>query len=233
MIQAAQAALQHPAPRRQIVPLHPASPGPSLAADLEVPRRQERAGRLLRPIRVRRRRGPHDKRAPARVPAALVLGFGPGEPHPALPAASDQALHGALRRPDRQGRLRRAGGGGAGLPGRAEPAGPAPPHRSHDSGERRARIRDGRSLSRPHQGARPYPDAPRHQPALDGRCRCGRHPRRGGPGLRAGLLLSVRARTTAIGRSFRATGPTTRPRRSSAPSLASSTVGGRRHPSFW
>ena len=89
----------------QIVPLHSASPGPSLAADLEVPRRQERAGRLLRPIRVRRRRGPHDKRAPARLPAALVLGFGPGEPHPALPPASDQALHRALRGPDRQGRL--------------------------------------------------------------------------------------------------------------------------------
>ena len=68
-------------------------------------------------------------------PLALVLGFGAGRPHPALPAVPDQALHRALRRPHQQDRLRRAGGGGAGLPRRAQPGGPAPAHRSDDRGE--------------------------------------------------------------------------------------------------
>ena len=62
-------------------------------------------GDYFGPVRIGRRGGPHDQRAAARLPAALVLGLGAGEPHAALPAISDQALHRALRRPHRQGRL--------------------------------------------------------------------------------------------------------------------------------
>ena len=55
----------------------------------------------------------------ARVPDPLLLGRRVRQPHAPLPAASDQALLGALHRRDRAGRLRRAG---AARPRRSSPA---------------------------------------------------------------------------------------------------------------
>ena len=77
------------------------------AADPEASRRAQPQGRLLRPVRLRRRRQPHHQHAGARLPAALLLGRRVREPHAALPAVPDQALLGALHRRDRPRGLRR------------------------------------------------------------------------------------------------------------------------------
>ena len=55
-------------------------------------------GRLFRALRQRRRGHPHAQHLAARLPAALLFGFGVRQPHPALPAVPDQALQRALRR---------------------------------------------------------------------------------------------------------------------------------------
>ena len=65
---------------------------------------RNRAGRLFRALRLRRRRQRHHHGAAARLPAALLLRQRLCQPHPALPAVSDQALLGALRRPHRRRR---------------------------------------------------------------------------------------------------------------------------------
>ena len=57
---------------------------------------RNRKGDYFGPVRVRRRRQPHDQHAGARLPAALVLRQRLREPHAALPALSDQALLGAV-----------------------------------------------------------------------------------------------------------------------------------------
>ena len=70
--QAAEAALQRAAARRQVAPLHPAHRRPRGAADREASRRAQAAGRLFRALRQRLGRQPHDQRAAARLPAALL-----------------------------------------------------------------------------------------------------------------------------------------------------------------
>ncbi len=60
---------------------------------------QEGKGRLLRPLRQRRRGQPDAEPAAEGVPAAQLLRRDLRQPHPALPALPDQALLGALRRP--------------------------------------------------------------------------------------------------------------------------------------
>ena len=60
------------------------------------------------------------------LPAALLLGQRLRDPHAALHAAPDQALLGALRRPDQPGGLRQAGRARPRLPARQEPGGDRP-----------------------------------------------------------------------------------------------------------
>ena len=90
--QAAEAALQRAAARRQELPLHPRHRRPRGAAPRQAPRRARRQGRLLRPVRQRRRRHADALGAAARVPAAHLLRQLLRQPHAALPAVSDQAL---------------------------------------------------------------------------------------------------------------------------------------------
>ena len=68
-----------------------------------------RSRRLLRAVRQRRRGVPHHERAAARLSSAHLLRQLLREPHPALPAASDQALLGPVHGRDLARRLRRAG----------------------------------------------------------------------------------------------------------------------------
>ena len=77
------------------------SRGSSGAADPQASRRAHPAGRLFRPVRLGLGGQPHHHRAAARLPDPLLLGRGVREPHAAVPAASDQALLGALHRRDR------------------------------------------------------------------------------------------------------------------------------------
>ena len=71
--QAAEAALQRAAARRQVIPEHPRDHGARLAADQEASRRQDREGRLLRPLRRCRCGEPDAEPVAARVPAAQLL----------------------------------------------------------------------------------------------------------------------------------------------------------------
>ncbi len=110
--QAAEAALQCFLSRRQILSEHPAARGSRISATAETSRRENDQRRLFRPVRQRGRGEPHAQHIAARVPAALVLGFGVRIAHAALPAVPDQALQRALHRPHRQGRLCRTGARG-------------------------------------------------------------------------------------------------------------------------
>ena len=103
--QAAAAALQRAAARRQVVPLYPDHGRPLGAADPQASRRAHAPGRLLRPVRLGVGGEPHHHGAGARVPDALLLRSVLREPHAAVPAASDQALLGAVHGRDRVRRL--------------------------------------------------------------------------------------------------------------------------------
>ena len=102
--QALSPAVQRAAARRQKLPLHPAARRPGFPAHPEAPRRAAGEGRLLRPVRQRRSRQQHAQRAAEAVPAPLLHRRLLQDPRPAVPALPDQALLGAVRRPDRPGR---------------------------------------------------------------------------------------------------------------------------------
>ena len=94
--QAAAAALQRAAARRQIVSLYPDHRRPLGAANSQASRRAQPAGTILRAVRLGLGGQPHHQCAAARLPAALVQRSVLREPHPAVPALSDQALLGAV-----------------------------------------------------------------------------------------------------------------------------------------
>ena len=96
--QAPEAALQHRAARRQVVPVADADRGPSVPADRQASRRAGAQGQLLGAVRVRLGGEPDGHRDAARVPAALLRRHGVRQPHPPLPAVSDPPLLGAVRR---------------------------------------------------------------------------------------------------------------------------------------
>ncbi len=106
--QAAEAALQRAAARRQVLPLHPDHRRPCLAAAHQASRRAQPAGRLFRPLRQRVGGEPHAQRAAARLPAAQLLRQLLREPHAALPALPDQALLRPVHGRGRACRIRRA-----------------------------------------------------------------------------------------------------------------------------
>ena len=90
--QAAAAALQRAAARRQVVSLYPDHRRPLGAADPQASRRADPARALFRAVRLRRRGQPHHHGAAARVPDPLLHRRVLRKPHPAVPAVSDPPL---------------------------------------------------------------------------------------------------------------------------------------------
>ena len=190
--QALPAALQRAAARRQVVSLHPDRARPGGAADHEASRRAQPQGRLLRAVRLGGRGRPHDQHAAAGVPAALVLRQRLREPDAALPAASDQALLGAVHGRDRAGRVRPAGGRGGALSlGRKPERAAAVPAADGGCG-RRAGIRAGCEISQPAVGAGARDGRPGDQSGRDRGSRHLRRPPGGRADVRAGVLLPHR-----------------------------------------
>ncbi len=190
--QAAAAALQRAAARRQVVSLYPDHRRSLGAADLQAPRRAQPSRAVLRSVRLGRRGQPHHHGAAARLPAALLLGRLLREPHPAVPAVPDQALLGPLHRRDRLRRICRAGARGQRVPVGAQPHREGGAGGRDGEGVRRARFRARRDLSRPAGRALGGAGASGHQSAQ----RRGGGRVRGAPGgrlqLRRGVLLPHR-----------------------------------------
>ena len=129
--QAADAALQRAAARRQVVPVHPPDRRPrSSRSSTKFRGARDKPGIVFRAVRLGRRGQPHAGRAAEGVPAALVQRQPVRQPHPALPALPDQALQRAVRRPHRRRRLRPADGAGDAVPVGAQPGHPAAPRRA-------------------------------------------------------------------------------------------------------
>ena len=106
--QAAEAPLQRGAARRQELRGDPAAARPPRAPGAQAPRRPHHQGRLLRPLRQHLGGEPHGQHPAEGLPAALLLRQRLRQPHPPLPAAPDQALLGALHRPDQRGATMRS-----------------------------------------------------------------------------------------------------------------------------
>ena len=190
--QAPEAALQHRPARRQILSVADPVRGPHVSADQQASRHAGAPRRLLGPVRLGLGGEPDRDRHAARFSAPFLRRHRVRQPLAALPAAPDQALLGALRRPHRRGGLRQARRPGEGLPLRP---------RQHRAA--RARRRDGASvgepgvrtrglLARPHPRADPRPGQRRDQP----REPRGRRRDRGAPSrrpdLHPGFFLSRR-----------------------------------------
>ena len=191
--QAPAAALQRAAARRQVVSLHHHHLGPLGAADPQAPRRALAPGQLLRAVRLGVGGQPHHHGAAARVPAALLLGRLFRKPHAAVPAASDQALLGALHPGDRFRRIRRAGARGQRVPVRQEPGGARRAVRRNGEGLGRARFRARRDLPRPPRRAVGDAVDAGHQSAQHRGGRRVRHPSGGRLQRHRGVLLPHRA----------------------------------------
>ena len=104
-------------------------------------------------------------------------------------AAPDQALLGALHRPDHPGGLRRPRRRGAPVPVRQVARGAGAPVRRHDRRGRGHGVRARRQAARPHPRALGDQHGAVDQPAERGRGRRLRPARGGRPGVRPGLLL--------------------------------------------
>ena len=187
------AALQHRPARRQELPLHLPAHRPRVPADRQASRRQAAGHRVFRAVRLGRCGQRHAERAAQGVPAAQLPRQHLHHPHPALPAVPDQALLGALRRPDRRGGLRRGSSTEVRefLSGQSRRG--ADPAAGRDARRQRAaRLRARGRPARPAQGHGAHPGAPGHQHRGGRRRRRGRRRTRGRAGLRPGVLLPRR-----------------------------------------
>ena len=155
-------ALQHLAARRQVVRLHPRHRRSSFPACSSTAARS-RAGRLLRPVRLGLGGQPDTYRVAAGLSCCAAAPIRCSPPHPALPAASDQAVLGALRRADRRGGLRRPGGRGARLP-EGRYAAVQRDLAADGDGQRGSRFRGSGAHARPDPGADRGSVASGHQP---------------------------------------------------------------------
>ena len=90
--QAARAAIQHPAPRRQDLLQPEARPEGRVAAARHRPAPQEGGRPLLRAVHVGAGLPPHDPVPELALPDPDVPGFGPLQPHAAVPEPRDRAL---------------------------------------------------------------------------------------------------------------------------------------------
>ena len=190
--QAAPPALQHRPARRQVVPLHLRRQNvrrAAVSAHRAAPRRQAQGLRLFRSVRVVRRGQRDARRAVAGLSGALLPRQHLPQPHPALPAVSDQALHGALRRADRAGRLCAAARADAGVFGRAQRRHPGSAQGGDGGRLGTAGIRAGGGDPRPAEGAGAHHLAPGHQRQHRRRCRRDRARSGRRAGLRPGVLL--------------------------------------------
>ena len=145
--QAAPAALQHPAGRRQELPV-PRGDGRRRVAPAAGDAGRPAQGRpLLRALRPRLR-DPRDPRpAAAHLPGAHLLGQqarAPPEARPAVPPVPHREVLGAVRRRDRQGALRRAGRRAHPVPRGRHRHGRQAARDRDAGGRRRARVRAGR-----------------------------------------------------------------------------------------
>ncbi len=128
--QAASAALQRRAARRQELSVHSADRESCVPAAHVLPRPTHEQGPAVRPVS-ERGRGPRDaESATEAVPAPELRGQLLREPKPAVPPVPDPALHRAVRRADLAGGLRARP--------RARGAVPARPQRRRDRAARRA-----------------------------------------------------------------------------------------------
>ena len=190
--QAVPAGVQHRPARRQELSLHLPAHRPRVPADRQASRRQAAGDRVFRPVRLGRCGQRHAERPAQGVPLAQLPRQHLRLAHPALPAVPDQALLGALRRPDRRRDLRADRRGGARVPlgqvGRgADPAAGRDARR-----QRQARLRARCRPARPAQGDGAHPGAAGHQ-HRGGRRRRRRGRASGGrAGLRPGVLLPGR-----------------------------------------
>ena len=173
--QAVQAALQHPAARRQVVPLHRDQPRRGLPARVLHARAPPARARLLRPVLERQAR-PRDAR-PARQGLPVPLLRGPGARPPlrlAVPGLLHQALRGALRRLRLQGGVPRGHRRRDGVPLRPLQGDRARPRAADVLPLRRAGLRAGDDRAQPAAGGPLAARAPAR------RQRGRRHLRRGG-----------------------------------------------------
>ena len=196
---------------------------PPRAPGAQASRGPHHARRLFRPLRLDLGGQPDPDHPAEGLPAALLLGQRLRDPHPALHAAPDQALLGALHRPDLAGGLRRTGRRGLGLPEGQVARRHRPPVRGDEAAVRRHGLRTGRPRPRPHPRPVGHLDGELRQRRRRGRGRRLRpvQPRAARPACRCSSIAA--ARTGAAAPISRAsTGPTPIPK-SSPPSSASST----------
>ena len=116
--QAAEAAFQYRSARRQILSLADAGRGPSLSADRQASWRTGSERQLLGAVRIGLGGQSDRNRHAARLSASFLCGYRLLDADPALSAVPDQALLGAMCRPDRGRRLRETGCAGQVLPRR-------------------------------------------------------------------------------------------------------------------
>ncbi len=159
----------------------------------EVPRRARQAGRVFRAVCLGRRGQPHPDGIAESIPAALMQRQRVQQSHPSLPAVSDQALQRALRRPDRQRRLRAADRAGAIVPVRAQQRHPAAAGGRDGQRRRGARFRGRGADPRPHTRALAGAGTSGHPCPRPFRRRRHRGASGRGSYLRAGLFFPRRA----------------------------------------
>ena len=186
--QAVQAALQHPAARRQVVSVHRDQPRRGLPARVLHARAPPPRPRLLRPVLERQARPRHARPARQGLPVPLLRG--PGA-RPALrlavPGLLHQALRGALRRLRLQGGVPRGHRRRDGVPVGALQADRARPRAPHVLPLRRAGLRAGDDRAQPAAGRARAARAPARRQRGRGHLRRGGGRRRRHRGQRAGL----------------------------------------------
>ena len=169
--QAVPPAVQHPAARRQVLPVHRDQPGRGLPARVLHARAPSARTRLLRAVLQRQARARHARPARQDLPVPLLRGR---RARPALGLAVPRLLHQALRGALR--RLREQGGVPRGHRRRGRvPLRPLPPDRARPRAEdvlrrRRAGLRAGGAGAQPAAGRPGAAGAPaRRRPTARGR----------------------------------------------------------------
>ncbi len=154
--------VQHPVPRRQELPLPEdhrharcgaGHAGGALSARGLLPRQRGPQAPLLRPVPRRLGGEGNDPADPEGVPPAHLRRHGLRQPLAALPAVPDPTLLGSVRRPGLAGRLRAGRAQRRALPARRAAAGDRRTAAADDGLRRRAGLRAGGRVARPHRGA--------------------------------------------------------------------------------
>ena len=158
--QAALAALQHPAARRQELPVPPAHHRRGVSARAGGARRRTRRPFLRRAVPARQARAADDGADPQAVRHPIVQRGHHRAARPPVPRIRHQALPRALRgRALLEGTVRPGGGRYAALPGRPESGAGRPAPRAHDGGGRRRAVRGGGGPARRHADGADHPRA--------------------------------------------------------------------------